>query len=318
MHRPLVSLIFALAAHTAAGAPLFQWPADCEQGRDCYIEDYVDHDPAQGAIRDFACGINTRDGHKGTDIALLSFDAIETGVIVRAAAFGRVERIRDAMPDDRLMRGVTPENACGNAVLMSHGDGWQTLYCHMKRGSVAVEPGDVLQPGDPIGQIGLSGQTNHPHLHFQVIKDGRIIDPFDPEPDESCGPAEETLWVVPAEYHLTGLMTAGFSNAIPSLDTVRSGAARLQAADAREPLVVYTLAGYARPGDVLTIWANGPDGRELFREQITLDDPQRAAMRAFGRKAPAGGWPAGEYIGESLLARDGRVIAHRFAHVTVE
>ncbi|WP_373051144.1 M23 family metallopeptidase [Thalassovita aquimarina] len=312
-----IILALALAATSAAGAPLFQWPVDCSLGETCYIEDYVDHDPDKGEIRDFACGIKTRDAHKGTDIALLSFDEIDTGVTVRAAAFGRVERIRDSMPDDRLMRGVTPKNACGNAVLMTHGDGWQTLYCHMKLGSSSVKPGDVLQPGDPLGLVGLSGQTNHPHLHFQVIKDGQIVDPFDAEAGESCGDPTATLWADPSEYHRAGLLTAGFADGVPSMQAVRSGAVRLDGANPDNPLVVYTLAGDAAPGDVLTLWATGPQG-EVFRKQIPLDEPQRAIMRAIGRKAPAGGWPKGDYTGEVLLTRDGEVIAHRFAHVTVE
>ncbi|CUH64457.1 putative peptidase [Thalassovita gelatinovora] len=308
---------FALAAQSAAGAPLFQWPVDCTLGDSCYIEDYVDHDPAAHNIRDFSCGINTRDAHKGTDIALLSFDEIDAGITVRAAAFGRVERIRDSMADDRLMRGVTKENACGNAVLMTHGDGWQTLYCHMKLSSVLVKPGDVLQPGDALGQIGLSGQTNHPHLHFQVIKDGKIVDPFDAATTESCADPVESLWDDPVEYYRTGLVTAGFANKIPSIQEVQSGAVRLQSSAADDPLVVYSLSGDAQAGDLLTIWANGPQG-EVFRKQIPMENPQRAVMRAVGRKAPAGGWPQGAYVGEAQLTRNGTIIAHRFAHVTVE
>lgn len=41
-------------------------------------------------------------------------------------------------------------------------------------------------------------------------------------------------------------------------------------------------------------------------------------MQAFGRKAPRGGWPTGEYLGQATLTRDGTIIAHRFAHMTVD
>jgi murein DD-endopeptidase MepM/ murein hydrolase activator NlpD len=122
--RPLLLLLLLFGALPARGHDLqLALPLDCEIGRDCFIEDYVDHDPAPGRQRDFACGFNARDGHRGTDFALISFAAMERGVTVRAAAAGRVLRIRDAMPDDRLMRGVTEANACGNAVLIDHGDG---------------------------------------------------------------------------------------------------------------------------------------------------------------------------------------------------
>ncbi|WP_420326510.1 M23 family metallopeptidase [Mameliella sp.] len=302
-----------------AGAEDFRLsvPLDCTLGETCFIEDYVDNDPAQGRHRDFACGINSRDGHKGTDFALLDFAAIDTGVSVLAAAPGVVKRTRDSMPDDRLMRGVTSENACGNAVLIDHGEGWQTLYCHLRLGSVSVAPGDLVQHGDPLGVVGLSGQTNHPHVHLTLLRNGKVVDPFRPGATGTCGDPGPTLWTDPPAYTKTGLVTAGFSDAVPSLQAVGDGSARRPTLRPDEAMVVYAHAGYARPGDVLTISAQSPDGREVFRQAITLDSDQVSQMRALGRKAPASGWPAGEYLGRARLTRDGKVIAHRFAHVTV-
>lgn len=302
----------------AVAQPVLDWPVDCTIGQTCFIEDYVGADPTQGRQGDFACGINARDGHRGTDIALLSFDAVTQGVAVTAAAQGRVVNIRDSMPDDRLMRGVTSQNACGNAVLLDHGGGWQTLYCHLRLGSVEVTLGQVVKSGDMLGFIGLSGQTNHPHLHLTVLKDGAVVDPFDPEPDDQCGVVEDTLWSDPPPYTRTGLITAGFSSEIPSFDDVRSGAARLERGAPSAPLVVYAHMAYAQNGDVLTIEAAGPEGAQIIEHSILLKDPQVSVMRAFGKKPPAGGWPKGEYLGEATLTRDGDIIAHRFAHVAVE
>lgn len=309
-----------LAAPVAAEAPRLALPIDCELGTTCYIEDYVDIDPGQGQ-RDYTCGLKTREGHRGTDIVLRSFDMLADGVDVLAAAPGIVSATRDGMAD----RAVTSENRaeiegreCGNAVRVDHGDGWQTLYCHMKRGSVAVKSGDRVQAGDRLGHVGLSGLTNIPHVHVSVLKDGRVVDPFLPDSvDGTCDAAAGGgLWLDTPGYDRAGLFTAGFAAGVPSFDAVKSGAARVTKIATDAPLVVYGYAFYPQPGDVLTLWAEGPEG-ELFRQAIPLDDPQAQLFRAYGRKAPAAGWPPGDYRGYVEFTRDGRLIAIRFADVTV-
>ena len=67
-----------------------------------------------------------------------------------------------------------------------------------------------------------------------------------------------------------------------------------------------------RPSDP----SKGPNG-EIFRQDITLDDPQAQLCRAFGRKAPAAGWPAGAYRGYVRLQRGQKVLALRHADITV-
>ncbi|MCT4556634.1 MAG: M23 family metallopeptidase [Pelagimonas sp.] len=316
--RPLTFAfaLFSAATPVAAEPPRLALPLDCTLGQDCYIEDYVDNDPAKGAQRDFSCGLNARDGHKGTDFALVSFDAIETGVAVLAAAEGVVIRTRDSMPDDRHMRGVTTGNACGNAVLVDHTGGWQTLYCHMKRGSVRVNPGDRVQTGDHLGDIGLSGQTNHPHLHMTLLKNGKHIDPFNPD-GGACSDSTTPLWDPSIPYIKTGLMTAGFTDHIPSFNHVTNGKARKETLLAHGNIVVYAHMAYAQQGDVLSISASGPQG-QIFNRDILIASPKVSEMRAFGKKAPGAGWPSGEYLGDVTLRRQGQIIAHRFAHVVVD
>jgi hypothetical protein len=293
---------------------VLDWPVDCELGTTCYIEDYVDTDPAHGRQSDYACGIKSRDGHKGTDIALLSF---ETQTTVRAAANAVVLRVRDGMVDDPKMPNVTDDNACGNAVFLDHGQGWRTLYCHLKQGSLSVAPGDTVSAGDPLGQIGLSGKTTHPHLHLSVYHNGALVDPFRPNATASCGEEQEMLWAEPSAYDRASLITAGFTDAIPSLPQVTTGKARRHTLRPDQPIVLYGHAGHAEHGDVLTLSATGPDG-EVFQRKILLKHPQVSQMQAFGRKPPAEGWEPGEYLGRAQLTRGGRVIAHRFAHVMIE
>ena len=246
----LATLILAASPVAAADAPRLSLPIDCEPGKTCYIEDYVDADPGPGK-RDFMCGLKSRDAHRGTDIVLLTFDAMTAGVDVLAAAPGVVAAIRDGVPDKAVtpatrdaIKGRECGNAamrqCGNAVRIDHGEGWQTLYCHMKRGSVQARKGDIVARGAVLGQVGLSGLTNVPHVHIGVLKDGKIVDPFNPEDRNTCGAASGTgLWENALAYDRAGLFTAGFSTTVPGFDAVKSGAARAAAAKPDQPLVLY-------------------------------------------------------------------------------
>ncbi len=56
----------------------------------------------------------------------------------------------------------------GDYVMIDHGNGEYSLYAHMKPGSLKVKVGDVVKSGQPIGQLGSSGNSTEPHLHFQV------------------------------------------------------------------------------------------------------------------------------------------------------
>lgn len=242
------------------------------------------------------------------------------GVNVLAAASGVVDAVRDGVTDV----AVTSDNRenikgqeCGNGIRIDHGDGWQTLYCHMRQGSPLVRVGDTVQSGQPIGLVGLSGLTNFPHVHLSVLKDGEIVDPFAPERTEACGTAEDSgLWMESQTYERAGLFTAAFSTAIPSLEDVNTGAARVEQSQSHQPLVLYGHAFYAQPGDILTLFATGPDG-EIFRQIIPLENPQVQLFRAFGRKSPTGGWPTGTYRGMVRLERDRQVLAVRHSTILI-
>ena len=63
----------------------------------------------------------------------------------------------------------------GETVEISHGDGFLTRYAHNK--SLLVEPGDVVRKGEPIALMGTTGRSTGPHVHFEVYKHGRAVDP---------------------------------------------------------------------------------------------------------------------------------------------
>lgn len=66
----------------------------------------------------------------------------------------------------------------GNYVLLDHGNGYQTLYGHMKYGSVHVNVGDSVSRSEVIGYMGNTGESFGAHLHFEVRHNGTRIDPY--------------------------------------------------------------------------------------------------------------------------------------------
>ncbi|MGA7322949.1 MAG: M23 family metallopeptidase [Rhodomicrobium sp.] len=67
------------------------------------------------------------------------------------------------------------EGGYGNYVRIDHGGGLQTAYAHLKK--IKVKPGECVSKGEVIGSIGRSGIASSIHLHFEVIQNGRFIDP---------------------------------------------------------------------------------------------------------------------------------------------
>lgn len=66
-------------------------------------------------------------------------------------------------------------NAYGNLVEINHGGGFSTRYAHNKKNLVKV--GDVVKKGEVIALMGATGRATGPHVHFEVFKHGRAVDP---------------------------------------------------------------------------------------------------------------------------------------------
>jgi murein DD-endopeptidase MepM/ murein hydrolase activator NlpD len=96
--------------------------------------------------------------HKGVDIAGSS------GEDVVAVAAGIVTR-----------SGETP--GFGNLVEINHGDGYITRYAHNERTLVAV--GEKVKRGDAVALMGSTGHSTGPHVHFEVLHNGRQVDPLE-------------------------------------------------------------------------------------------------------------------------------------------
>lgn len=170
----------ALSAGTDQELKLEQ-PVGCEPGKTCWVAQYPDTNPGPD-VRDSACGVRSYNEHKGVDIAVGDIQDIADGIDVLAAADGVVIGIRDGVTDVfiRNEADIAALNGqdCGNGVHIDHGKGWATQYCHLRKGSVLVRKGDPVKTGDKLGLMGYSSRTEFPHLHVQVIRDGKTYDPF--------------------------------------------------------------------------------------------------------------------------------------------
>jgi murein DD-endopeptidase MepM/ murein hydrolase activator NlpD len=101
--------------------------------------------------------------HSGIDLAAAA------GTPVRAALAGRASVALSA-------------GGYGLHVVLDHGGGLTTLYAHLS--SVLVAGGDLVTAGQVIGEVGSTGNSTGPHLHFEIRRDGL---PEDPSPELTQG-----------------------------------------------------------------------------------------------------------------------------------
>ena len=99
----------------------------------------------------------TKATHKGVDLAS------RTGNKINIRANGKVTRAEYA-------------GGYGNLVVVDHGNGFQTKYAHLHK--IYVKKGAYLEIGDTIGEVGSTGRSTGPHLHYEILYQGRDIDPM--------------------------------------------------------------------------------------------------------------------------------------------
>lgn len=315
-----VACLFSGAAAPAAASTVLEllWPVACQNGVDCVIQQYVDMDPGPG-VRDAACGARAYDGHSGVDIRLASFADLANDVPVLAAADGVVSRLRDNAPD-RAWDGAelshwSPDGRdCGNGLVIDHGEGWETQYCHLQRGSLQVSAGERVAAGTALGTIGMSGRTEFPHLHFTVRRRGKVVSPFmGTEMGEPCG-QERSLWAdADLAYEPVTLLDAGFADRAPDYAEARSGTLAVAAPrGGKAPAVVFwaRLLGLAA-GDVATVALIGPDGDIISSNQKVFPRDRAVQFLFSGRKRRGETWPPGEYQGRVTLRRGGETLIDR-------
>lgn len=323
-------IVAAASALADGNQPSLNLPLDCIPGKTCWTSKFVDLDPGPG-VRDYMCHQRANDRHSGIDFAIRDLKAMEDGVTVMAAAPGTVLRTRDGM-EDISARLLGPEmlqrGECGNGVVIDHGGGWTTQYCHMRRGSIAVQPGNRVETGQKLGLVGMSGSSEYPHMHLSVYYNQKIIDPFVGLEDRSassakCGLGSAPLWnektLAELAYTPAAIFNVGFAAVKPKRTDVPLKEAGIDFTEAdvdsgryrnseipsdAQVLVFWSETFGVETGDVVRVRLLGPKGGVLFDQKQSVDGVHARYFRytAWRRQGPA--WPAGTLHGEITLTRN--------------
>jgi hypothetical protein len=128
-------------------------------------------------------GLRANSGRYAEDYSLAGENGEATGIgaAVRAPGAGTVVAAVGGVPDNTPLPGggvefpdFPPDAAAmifGNHVVLDHGHGEFSILAHLQHDSVDVGVGDAVSAKQPIGRLGLSGNTDFPHVHYQ-LQDG--------------------------------------------------------------------------------------------------------------------------------------------------
>jgi murein DD-endopeptidase MepM/ murein hydrolase activator NlpD len=294
-------------------------PIRCQVGVSCFIQNYVDHD-ASGKVRDYSCGARSYDGHDGTDIRIRNQAIQRQGVEALAAAPGRVVGMRNDMEDVSIRtagKAAIAGKECGNGALVEHDGGWSTQYCHLAKGSVRVKGGDRVSAGQPIGLVGLSGDTEFFHLHFTVRYRGKAVDPFAfGAPENSCG-GGRSLWAASLreqiQYRPREAIDFGFAAVAPTMEMVEAGDIdRQPVTPASDALVAYVRVIGLQAGDQQSLVVQSPAGAAFVTNNLPALDRDKAQFLVIaGKKRAEAAWPAGRYSAAYRVTRDGAEVLRK-------
>ena len=288
----ILSGVFAQAHSQTSSPPLLAFPVVCDTTNDCFIQHYFDYDPGPESL-DHTCGILTYNGHKGIDIRVSSPQWKESGFPVISAAEGKIEIIKDGVPDRALnqdeikaSQGLEPKPS--NSVVINHGNGWRTHYGHLRQGSVIVKPGQKVARGSLLGLVGLSGSTSFPHLHFHLSYKGKNIDPFTGmKGDEGCEAAAtgRSYWSADANaklgYRNGGVFSSGFSDHAPSFDELETSSIDLKTYDPGTKEIYYWLDLWGiHKGDQEELQIYKPDG-SVYKRSSNVEKSSVVSLRIF-------------------------------------
>jgi murein DD-endopeptidase len=293
----------------SVASPAFGLPIDCQLGKDCYVMHYVDRDPSKEAV-DFGCGRQTYDGHNGTDFGIANLQRMNAGVPVIAVADGKVLRGRDGVADlliaNQADKAAVQGTECGNGVVIDHGNGWSTQYCHLRKGSVVAKPGAMVKKGTVLGMVGASGLASFPHVHFTARYQDQVVDPFvGVDNSKNCSITRSPIWDKSWNYVSTGLVSAGFAAQPPTQLDLWQGKYESPKISTTSPALIFWVHSYGvLAGDIEQLQLIDPQGQMVSNQQKTISRSARSFFSYGGkRKITTGKWQ-----GKYQLTRSNKVV----------
>jgi len=288
------------------------FPIACNPGVSCYILSYPDLDKAEGSARDYACGPAANDGDGTLRIGLADLQSLRQGIDVLATRPGKVIDAKDGIDDlvatskSDLKRG-TPN--CGNGIVIDHGGGLQSAYCHLRKDSIRVKKGDHVQAGDTIGQVGQSGVAFWPQLGFSMQSSGLFVDPISSMSDlEGCGWKQRPMIPLPdvfKEYQGATVVSMGFSPAPITTKALKLGLGVHSPVMDREQMDMnlWAMILGVRTGDRIEVRLRDPRGRTFEYRDITANADETQTPINVSRTRGYASWRQGTYTGEITLTR---------------
>lgn len=301
-------LVFIGLMPLAAKAEPMAFPLICAAGQSCFIIAY----PDMGQGRDYTCGPATTIGDPFLRIGLPDVATITQGIFVVAADAGRVIDASDGVPDlvisskKQLAKGTSN---CGNGIVIDHGAGLTTAYCHLKRNSVKVAKGDIVEKGQVIGLAGQSGVALWPQLGFSIQKKGYTIDPITGgSPAEGCGFKARDVLALPdafKTYQPAAIVTLGFADTPQQAGPVAIGKAlRLAQIHPSSPSITFWgMVLGLKTGDKIETRLRDPQGRSFHYQEIIMDTDKDRQLVNIPRKRGYAYWREGLYSGELIVTR---------------
>lgn len=266
--------------------PAFIWPLRAARGFSQpgvdRISNYVDHDATfPDKLRDYNCGTRTYDrdtgyNHQGIDISIWpdSWNMMQTGQLeIVAAAPGTIV----SKSDGNFDRNCTFGGGTWNAVYVQHDDGSIAWYGHMKSGSPTAKPiGARVVAGEFLGNIGSSGVSTGPHLHFEVYDaNRRLIDPY----QGACNSKNtESWWAQQPAYAITRLNRLITASAVPVF-SVCGADGRMQ-----DPGTLNAKSNFT-PGETAYFVAFVRDAQPGHAVSYTIRRPDGTVWRSFTSSA---------------------------------
>ncbi len=257
--KSLLSFVFIFQClFLSAQSPIFVKPLEGTYGEDFVIVNYVDW--SADSAMDHQCGTKTYDGHQGTDFVISGFPQMDAGVNVQAVDSGVVVFIHDGEPD-RNTDG-NPLLGFGNYVAVKHPDRHFSYYAHLKKFSIIVNVGDTVSAGQNIAQIGSSGNSTDPHVHFELWYDSAyLIDPF-------AGPCGNSYsyWIDTIPYDTSfHVWEYGLTDYITPIDSLRERPKPRVHFSSQDSVITFWNLQYGlRTGDNTRIQWLTPAGDEWF------------------------------------------------------
>ena len=161
-------LLYAALSTAAKSRALYRFAAPGEE------EGWFDgagRSNRRGLMRTPVEGARISSGFGMRDHPILGFQKLHKGTDFAAPIGTPIYAAGDGVVDWAAMKGPN-----GNLVIVKHDNGWETYYLHMSAFGAGIVPGVRVRQGQEIGEVGTTGRSTGPHLHYELHVNGEAVD----------------------------------------------------------------------------------------------------------------------------------------------